>query len=125
MAEPGLWGIGCDPVSDDISFGCRRWKSKGSLCPPLTSDSAKCVGIPLYWQLVTKGHKLSEEENQLIIPCNRAATVELKARVEVIVYLKAVIGSWMNKQMNIQTERCGAPMPLCWVYHPLGTALCS
>lgn len=79
MAEPGLWGIGCDPVSDDISFGCRRWKSKGSLCPPLTSDSAKCVGIPLYWQLVTKGHKLSEEENQLIIPCNRAATVELKA----------------------------------------------
>lgn len=78
MAEPGLWGIGCDPVSDNISFGCRRWKSKGSLCP-LTSDSAKCVGIPLYRQLVTKGHKLSEEENQLIIPCNRAAIVELKA----------------------------------------------
>lgn len=65
-------------MSDNISFGCRRWKSKGSLCPPLTYDSAKCVGIPLYQQLVTKGHKLSEEKNQLIIPCNRAATIELK-----------------------------------------------
>lgn len=81
MAEPGLWGIGCDPVSENISFGCRKWKSKGSLWPPLTSDAAKCEGILLYQQLVTKGHKLSEEENQLplIKPRNKAAIVELKA----------------------------------------------
>lgn len=81
VAEPGLRSTGCDPVYENISFGCRRWKSKGSLRPPLTSDSAKGEGILLYQQLVTKGHTLSEEENQLpfIKPRSRAAVVELKA----------------------------------------------